>query len=47
MMYQYKSEIMREYNIKIEKNKEDLFIKEPDTSHPQDSKATIHKNVRV
>jgi len=38
---------MKEFNMKIEKNKEDLFIKEPDTSHPQEKEATIHNNVRV
>ncbi len=47
MIHQYKEWIMKEFNIKIEKNKEDLFIKEPDTSHPQEKEATIHNNVRV
>jgi len=38
---------MKEFNMKIEKNKEDLFIKQPDTSHPAEKEATIHDNVRV
>jgi len=47
MIHQYKSSIMKDYNIKIEKNKEDLFIKEPDTYHPEEWEAMIHNNVRV
>jgi ATP-binding cassette subfamily F protein 3 len=38
---------MKEYNIKIDKNKEDLFIKEPNTYHPEEWEAMIHNNVRV
>ena len=47
MIHKHKHEIMREYNEKIEKNNEDLFIKEPDTTHPEEWEAMVHNNVRV
>ncbi len=47
MIHKHKSWLMKEYNAKIEKNKEDLFIKEPDTYHPQEWEAMVHNNVRV
>jgi hypothetical protein len=36
LIHKHKSSIMKDYNLKIEKNKEDLFIKEPDTFHPEE-----------
>jgi len=47
MIHIHKSWIMKEYLDKIEKNKEDILIKEPDTSHPQENEAMIHNKVRV
>lgn len=46
-VHKYKDKIMKEFNEKVEKHKEDILIKEPDAAHPQDNEATIHKNVRV
>jgi hypothetical protein len=36
MIHEYKDNLMKDYNEKIERNKEDLFIKEPDTLHPEE-----------
>ena len=47
MIHTHKSNIMKEYIEKIEKNKEDLFLKEPDTTHPQENEAMIYNKVRV
>jgi ATPase subunit of ABC transporter with duplicated ATPase domains len=38
---------MKEYIDIVEKNKEDGFIKEPDTTHPQENEAMISADVRV
>lgn len=46
-VHKYKSKIMKEYLDIVEKNKEDLFIKEPDTTHPKEKEAMIHNKVRV
>ncbi len=47
MIHEHKYELMKDYNEKIEKNNEDLFIKEPDTTHPEEWEAMVHNNVRV
>jgi len=47
MIHKHKAELMKDYNEKIEKNNEDLFIKEPDTTHPEEGEAMVHNNVRV
>ena len=46
-VHEHKSKIMKEYLDVVEKNKEDLFIKEPDTTHPKENEAMIHNKVRV
>jgi hypothetical protein len=35
-IHEHKYNLMKDYNDKIEKNNEDLFIKEPDTTHPEE-----------
>ena len=47
MVHKHKYDLMKDYNDKIEKNNEDLFIKEPDTTHPNEWEAMVHNNVRV
>lgn len=47
IVHEHKSKIMKEYIDIVEKNKEDVFIKEPDTTHPQENEAMIHNKVRV
>ncbi len=47
MIHEHKYDLMKDYNDKIERNNEDLFIKEPDTSHPEEGEAMVHNNVRV
>ena len=47
MVHEHKHGLMKEYNDKIERNNEDLFIKKPDTQHPQEGEAMVHDDVRV
>ncbi|MFA7717309.1 MAG: ATP-binding cassette domain-containing protein, partial [Candidatus Absconditabacterales bacterium] len=48
MIHQHKENIMKEYRTKIEdKENPDIFIKEPDTTHPEEKMAMIHNNVKV
>jgi len=47
MIYQHKEDIMKEYNAIIKDKTKDIIIKEPDTSHPEEYKATIHNKVKV
>jgi ATPase subunit of ABC transporter with duplicated ATPase domains len=48
MIHQHKENIMKEYREQVEdKTKEDIIIKEPDTTHPEEDIAMIHNKVRV
>jgi ATPase subunit of ABC transporter with duplicated ATPase domains len=48
MIHRHKENIMKEYRTQIEdKENPDLFIKEPDTTHPEEKMAMIHNKVKV
>jgi ATP-binding cassette subfamily F protein 3 len=48
MIHRHKEDIMKEYRAKIEdKENPDIFIKEPDTTHPEEKMAMIHNKVKV
>jgi hypothetical protein len=48
MIHEHKANIMKEYNAKLEdKELEDVIIKEPDTTHPEEDIAMIHNKVKV
>ena len=46
-VHEHKSKIMKEYLDIVEKNKEDLFIKEPDTTHPKETEAMKHNKIKI
>lgn len=46
MINKHKEAIMKEYNKKMN-SKDDIVLKKPDTSHPEDGEATVHEWVRV
>ena len=46
MIHEHKESIMNEYKKKIDNN-DDIVIKEPDTTHPEENEAMIHNNIRV
>lgn len=48
MIHEHKEHIMKEYRAQIEdKTKDDIIIREPDTTHPEENIAMIHNKVRV
>ena len=48
MIHEHKENIMKDYIAKIEDKKhEDIIIKEPDTTHPEEQMAMIHNKVKV
>jgi ATPase subunit of ABC transporter with duplicated ATPase domains len=46
MIHEHKESILKDYRKKLEK-KDDIVLRDPDTTHPEQDEAMIHDNVRV